>query len=146
MEKHSTVEIYRKGHVKCIDLLLKSGADVNVESDSWSRHTPLFKAVKTKNLECVVLLCEAGACVNKADTDENTLLLKATSDCEHSYVDALVKMGADMNASNLKNETALIHTMRTTRQMEPGCGGCTIPVPVTVLFSCRTLTSFLPQT
>eukprot|EP00808_Paulinella_micropora_P019350 g17535.t1 len=53
-----------KGHAKCVDLLLRYGAEVNcVDVDGESS---LDRAVKAGHSDCVELLCQAGAALDVA--------------------------------------------------------------------------------
>ena len=61
----------RRGSSKCVDLLLKAGADVNIISDYDS--TALMEAATYDHLECVQLLIRSGADVNFRGSTSPTL-------------------------------------------------------------------------
>ena len=60
------------GQIECLDLLLKSGADVNMTNKNGL--TPLMAAVADDQLKCVKLLIQAGADVKKRDNEDDTAL------------------------------------------------------------------------
>ena len=101
--------------MKCVELLLKSGADVNLWTTDNKRkkalmkrgwniggHTALYVAVVNKQPECVKLLIEAGADVNIQcnDTSYNKitpLLAAIKGGGNDQCAEMLVNAGADVN-------------------------------------------------
>ena len=108
------------GKLNFVDLLIKAGADVNAQT-SVHCYTPiangygdtaLILAVQNhKNLECVKILLDAGADVNKQDEYGYTALFLAINNDEY-YDDGctklLLKAGTDVNLCNEESETALL--------------------------------------
>ena len=87
----------QRGFPKCVDLLLKTGANVNIPVTDKS--TALMEAATYDHLECVKLLLTAGADVNVATSEWSAIHL-ASANANHRCVDALLSAGAD-----LKNTT-----------------------------------------
>ena len=89
------------GHLKCIDILVKKGADVNLVSD---RRTALGTAAEYGNFKCLKCLIDLGANVNVADSIIRPALMCATlgqdKDPLHQKkcIEILMKAGADVNA------------------------------------------------
>ena len=61
-----------RGYQKTVDLLLKSGASVNLADNQG--FTPLMTAISEMNNECVELIVQAGADINMTDRKGNTSL------------------------------------------------------------------------
>ena len=55
------------GHEKCVEVLIRSGADVN--SRDGSSNTPIINAATAGHDKCVELLIKAEANVNKLNTE-----------------------------------------------------------------------------
>ena len=90
------------GHHKCMEKLIKSGADVN--SPSTLVELPLMSAARGYNpRKCLELLIESGANVNKVfDVGYEYLCTPLTTVCQSASprcVSMLFKEGADMNFS-----------------------------------------------
>ena len=104
---------YRRDSVKCIELLLKAGADVNIENE-WGK--TLFSAVIEGSPQRTDLLLKAAADVNIRDEDGRTALFYAVS---RGCTDLLLKAGADVNIKDKYSRTALFYAA------ENGCVQCT---------------------
>ena len=114
------------GHVQCVELLLKSGADVNLWTADNKRskalmkrglnnggHTALYVAVVNKQPECVKLLIEAGADVNIQcnDTSYNKitpLLAAIKGGGNDQCAEMLVNAGADVNIVDLGDRDTVL--------------------------------------
>ena len=59
------------GHLNCMELLIKVGADVNKPQNSEDGETPLMRATKEGHVKCVELLLKSGADVNMATVNKN---------------------------------------------------------------------------
>ncbi len=75
------------GHLKCVDLFLRSGYDVNsvietCEEGETNEVTPLMKAAFGGHIACVVYLTDLGADVNARDQKGNTVLMFAAMNCQ----------------------------------------------------------------
>ena len=83
----------QRGFPKCVDLLLKAGANVNIPVKDKS--TALMEAATYDYLECVKLLLTAGADVNFTTSEWSAIHL-ASANANHRCVDALLSAGADV--------------------------------------------------
>jgi cytochrome c len=91
----------RRGHEDAAKLLIARGADVNLITKSSG--SPLFGAIERKNGVLVKLLLASGANPNAALGTKSALYLAAKSGCLEC-VEALVDVGADVNALNQDRE------------------------------------------
>ena len=94
------------GRSKCIDLLIKAGADVNITDVNG--YTPLTISVDHGHEHCVRLLIRAGADVNKPTDEKHTPLMCAASTGNESCLEMLLKAGADVNTTERCECTALM--------------------------------------
>ena len=96
-----------KGHDKCLDLLIKAGADVEPGL--------LMKASKRGHVKCIKLLLKAGVNVNATGdydtyhTDDKTALMLASEENKEASVISLIELGADVNFKNSRGETAVYY-------------------------------------
>lgn len=93
------------GHSDLLSLLLARGA--NVYARNAATATPLCHAAERGHADAVRLLLQAGADPNERYGNENTPIIVAVR-----HVPALallVKAGADVNAANIVNATALLY-------------------------------------
>ena len=97
--------------VQCTDLLLKAGADVNMEVE-WNGRTAIFVATRDDSVECAELLLGAGAGVNIRDEDGKTALFDAVWQGSVQCTDLLLKAGADVNIQTQWGRTALFYAVR----------------------------------
>ena len=79
------------GHQKCLEMLIQSGADVNMTGEA------LIEAVREGHVKCVDLLIEAGADVNKQSKDGSTALMLAAQRQHLKCVELLIQSGAEVN-------------------------------------------------
>ena len=96
---HSVV----KQHDKCMELLLKAGADVNWAGDD--SFTPLMTAAKEGYVEGVQRLIQAGAGVNIRDKDHDTALILAGFGGHYECIELLLNAGADVTAQGTSVNT-----------------------------------------
>jgi len=113
-------------HIELVRLLLAKGANVNTADEGG--FSPLMSAAGNgdRNAALVKLLLEHGAAVNvkSGDTAEIvkngpialghlTALQLAAGQANYEAVEALVKAGADINAKDVRNSTALVFAVAT---------------------------------
>ena len=117
LTNHGLIVAVGRRDIKKIELLLKSGANVNTTSNTIHGYTeqgrtPLIIAVrKGSGYETLVeLLLNSGADVNKTDPYGFSPLMAASQTSEdHSYyLKRLIRLGADVNAADRSGETALM--------------------------------------
>ncbi|KAH0630912.1 hypothetical protein JD844_004263 [Phrynosoma platyrhinos] len=84
-----------KGHVKCVEVLLAHGAEV--DSLDVKAQTPLFVAVNNGHLDCVRALLEAGANPSGSIHNNCTPLLTAARDGDMDILRELLEHGAEVN-------------------------------------------------
>ena len=93
------------GHDDCLNLLIKAGADVNVNPDVCESFTPLEGTARRGFDRCVKLLLEAGADVN---TRGHIALKEAATHGKVECCDLLIKAGVDVNALGFQGYTPLM--------------------------------------
>jgi ankyrin repeat protein len=101
------------GDMALMQLLLKAGADVNLQCDCRAfysgGHTALTLACQRGDIDAVQLLLDAGA-VLEAQSRDGTPLMVAVEHDRVAVLKLLLEKGADPNkARNDKGETALMH-------------------------------------
>ena len=82
----------RNGHRKCLELLIRGGADVNAAIEGT---TPLIESAKCVHAMCMKTLLVKGADVNATDAGGGTALSYAVKDCE--CMELLIEAGANVN-------------------------------------------------
>jgi ankyrin repeat protein len=101
---HSAVQY--EGNISVVQILLNHGADVNTANNHGS--TPLFSAVYGDHGDIARLLVERGARVEDSDNEmHQTPLHRAAWNEDGPLLDFLLKHGANINAKNIRGETAL---------------------------------------
>ena len=81
----------KRGHAKCVEFILHSGAHVNNISFG------LLEAVKYGHKECVESLIKAGADVNMRNAKKITPLILAAQEGYVSCLELLIEAGANVN-------------------------------------------------
>ena len=96
-DDHCTPLMYatQNGHLECVKLLVKEGADVNLMAHD---RTSLHAAAGRGHHECVEFLIQAGAEVNANKPELRPVLLDAARSGSTKCIDILLKSGADVNA------------------------------------------------
>lgn len=95
------------GHVSSVDLLVDSGADVNVPADNDSAVRPLHSAAAGANAEIVGLLLRNGASVNARQTGGFTALHQAARLGHGDMARRLLDHGADPDAASGEGRTPI---------------------------------------
>ncbi|XP_010892626.1 ankyrin repeat and SOCS box protein 12 [Esox lucius] len=83
------------GHLRCLELLLKHGAEV--DSLDVKAQTPLFTAVSGKHLDCVVALLKAGADPNGSPHNNCSPVLTAAREGDVEVLRELLQFGAEVD-------------------------------------------------
>ena len=84
--------------------IIDHGADVTVNE----KQTALMKACQMGNLDVINILLNAGLNLNIASIGGNTFLHFAVEEyCKREILQTIIKHGADVNAANKQNKTAL---------------------------------------
>ncbi|KAI9745265.1 MAG: hypothetical protein M1818_001545 [Claussenomyces sp. TS43310] len=86
----------RNGHEQTVELLIRSGVDVN--SESWGCNTALYEAVLSENTAIVEQLLESGADVNIQGWPIGSALQTAILLGYKLIAELLLKNGANVNA------------------------------------------------
>ena len=94
-----------------LQVIINHNADVNVLNKK--NHTALIMACLNGKADAVNVLLNAGAKPNITDRFGNTCLHNAVrNDCSKEVLQAIINHGADMNAINTMNSTALMEACR----------------------------------
>lgn len=94
-----------EGDVGKVRALVEAGVDINVRWGLYNQ-AALIRAVQSGSEECVRYLLEQGALVDKTDCENSTPLMYAASLGNVAILNLLLEAGADINAMNIKGETA----------------------------------------
>lgn len=94
------------GYVKCVDVLLKAGATVNLSDDKIG--TALTFASMRGHLEVVQLLLKAGADLEEPAINGSTPLKKSSYGGHEELVTFLISIGANVNAKDKHGRTPLM--------------------------------------
>jgi ankyrin repeat protein len=107
MPLYTAVSMGHLGAARCLVTAL--GADVNQESSTDYRLTPLIAAVKARDIDMIrCLINDLGADVNKGDRGNRTPLHYAVSEGDLNLATCLVKeFGADVNPGDEEGFTPL---------------------------------------
>ena len=97
---------------ECLKVLLNE-IGLNVNQILSSQETPILVSAKFLHVECMEILCKLGAEVNFKDNTGQTSLMcvvngAARQDTRFQCLNILLKYGADRDATNVHNNTALI--------------------------------------
>jgi len=96
----------RAGSVRIAALLLDNGADINIETDTSARDTPLHLATINGNDAVVAFLLARGANPNAQNAAGNTPLHEAAIFGSPVIVRELLQNGADRRIVNARGQTA----------------------------------------
>lgn len=101
----------RANHVGAVRLLLKYGADVNANDNSWT--TALYTAAKYSNYEMVKALIEAGAAINN---DDRSPLHCACANNDLAIIKILLQNGANVKVVDEKGRVPLELLLRSQNE------------------------------
>ena len=90
-----------------MEMLIKAGADVNVQMFGHPGYTALMKASANGYHECVKLLLETGADVNDTSTQSQTSLMYSAMFGHVACLNLLIGAGADVNTKDIAGSKAL---------------------------------------
>ena len=96
-------------HDKCLETLLKAGADVTWADDS--SNTPLMRAAKDGYVDGVQKLIQTGADVNTKDKKGYTALILAAFDGHYECIELLLNAGADVTAQGTSKFESALHAV-----------------------------------
>ncbi len=99
------------GKVKVVEVLVRHGADVNSDSDTGS--TPVRSACFMTHLEIVKLLVHNRADIQKPNYNGGTCLINSVQSVE--LCEFLLRSGANVNAQDIQNKTALHYAIQEHR-------------------------------
>ena len=99
------------GKVKVVEVLVKYGADVNSVSDTGS--TPVRSACFMTHLDIVRLLVSNKADIQKPNHNGGTCLINSVQSVE--LCKFLLENGANVNAEDIQNKTALHYAIQEHR-------------------------------
>ena len=92
--------------VECVEVLIRSGADVNVLFHQ-DKSLILIRAASLGYMNCARMMIEAGADVNIADAIGETCVMKTARNGFEECLNLLIKAGACVNMTNFTGMTAL---------------------------------------
>lgn len=95
----------KKGYEEIIKFLIEKGANVNLASDG---RAPIFYAVKSRSLDTVRLLIEAGADKNALTEEGHSPLMEAVIGEDLKMCEYLISIGSDVNHVDEDKRSALM--------------------------------------
>jgi len=98
------------GSLEIVTLLVEAGATVDFVDGVG--HTPLLRAVDTRQLEIAEYLMANGANVNATEPDGDSILLKAVEDGYLEVVPLLLEAKADPNRANSDGRTPIMSAVQ----------------------------------
>ena len=118
LSQTALVKAARRGHVKRLQVLMTAGADVNKHYYAYPKESicmpkcrnALKDAIETGNINCVKLLINAEANVNKVGNTEEPMLRFAIEKDNVTCADLLIKAGASVNGGH--NYSPLRHDIK----------------------------------
>ena len=97
-EESMLMKAVQNGHDKCVEAVIRSGADVNMKHiHGW---TALMSAAFRGEMKCVEILIAAGAGVNLKNVDGKTALFFALHYARGTDVKSFLGVGVDVNVED----------------------------------------------
>ena len=109
MAAQTLQQAVQNNHPKCVEVLIKAGADVNRK---YNQDTPLISAARGGFYDCFSILIEAGADVNIPTGANYTPIMLAAAGGYIDCVKTLIEVGADVNRKSDDWDTALLFAAR----------------------------------
>ena len=99
--------VYKNCSKEVLQAIIDHGADVNATDKN--NYTALISACEQRDVDAIHVLLKAGSDTNNVDEDGWTCLMYAVdNNCSNEVLQAIIDHGADVNASNKNNYTALM--------------------------------------
>ena len=102
--------------IDILECLISVGANINKQNTDKLAYTPLEEASRGGHLEAVKYLIEKGADINKGNSINNTSLTGAVICAERAIVEYLIINGANVNAVDDQNQSALHYLCKYGRE------------------------------
>jgi ankyrin repeat protein len=110
----------RRNYTKCVEYLIKNGADVNHQNRQGQ--SPVFLAVQYGATESLELLCQHGANVNFIDSENDkkfwSPIFYALAKSNYESAELLIHYGADLNIVDRQKSTPIFYAMHDTKLLE----------------------------
>ncbi len=105
------------GNLKCVQLLLDHGADINVQDNEGV--TPLIYSCRYfSRQEFIRLLLEYGADINLKDNNGWTALMWASQSSNIEVIEMLLEYGADVDVLDNQNMSVLDYAIKNQSKFE----------------------------
>lgn len=88
----------KNGHYEIVKLLIEAKADLNCQSNTYYKQTPLLAAIYNNHTEIASLLIQKGANINWFEKKGKTPLMEACTQENIPIIKELLQKGADINA------------------------------------------------
>jgi ankyrin repeat protein len=110
----------RRNYTKCVEYLIKNGADVNYRNRQGQ--SPVFLAVQYGSKNSLELLCQNGANVNFIDSDNDkkfwSPIFYALDRSDYECSELLIRYGADLNIVDRQKSTPIFYAMHDTKLLD----------------------------
>ncbi|MCI5057407.1 MAG: ankyrin repeat domain-containing protein [Flavobacteriales bacterium] len=107
-------------YIDVMELLIKKGADVNLNNSGDLGYTPLEEAAREGKTEAIEFLLENGAEIDKGNTINTNALIGACIGAHGNAIKLLLEKGANVNHQDSNGQTALHYLCRYAKQWGGG--------------------------